>query len=69
MQKIRVLLVDYQMLFVESLRTVLETRTDDTMVVGVAPDGANAVKIVGEQLPDVGTDGCPNAGDEWCGKY
>ncbi len=53
MDKIKVVLVDDQTLFVESLRTVLETRADDMMVVGVAHDGGRAVEVVAETHPDV----------------
>ncbi len=53
MEKIRVLLVDDQMLFVESLRTVLETRAQDISVIGVAYEGAKAVEMTEELNPDV----------------
>lgn len=49
----RVLLVDDQVLFVESLRSVLESRGDDIEVVGVAYDGRTAIKIARELHPDV----------------
>lgn len=53
MEKIKVVLVDDQTLFVESLRTVLETRADDMIVVGVANDGGQAVEVVAQTRPDV----------------
>ena len=53
MAKIRVLLVDDQQLFVDSLRIVLESRTDDIEVVGVAVNGLEAIKMVEKHLPDV----------------
>lgn len=53
MKKIQIILVDDQTLFVESLRTVLETRAEDMAVIGVAYDGAQAVELVGECQPDV----------------
>ena len=53
MNKIRVLLVDDQVLFVESLRTVLETRAEDFEVVGVALSGREAVQQVIEKQPDI----------------
>lgn len=53
MSRIRVLLVDDQVLFVESLRTVLETRAEDFEVVGVALSGREAVQMVVERQPDV----------------
>lgn len=53
MAEIKIVLVDDQTLFVESLRTVLETRADDMRVVGVANDGNQAVEVVAETCPDV----------------
>ncbi|HYH05135.1 MAG TPA: response regulator transcription factor [Bacillota bacterium] len=53
MEQIRILLVDDQMLFVESLRTVIETRSPDIKVVGVAHDGAAALQLVASLQPDV----------------
>jgi DNA-binding NarL/FixJ family response regulator len=53
MKKIRVLLVDDQVLFVESLRTVLETRAADFDVVGVALSGREAIRLVVELHPDI----------------
>ena len=53
MGRIHVLLVDDQVLFVESLRTVLETRAEDVAVVGVAADGFNAVDLTAQLQPDV----------------
>ena len=47
------LLVDDQILFVESLRTVLETRAKDIIVVGVASDGEEAVQLIAGLSPDV----------------
>jgi len=40
-------------LFVQSLKTVLETDASDICVVGVAYDGAQAVRLAGELAPDV----------------
>jgi DNA-binding NarL/FixJ family response regulator len=53
MKKTRVLLVDDQVLFVESLRTVLETRAADFEVVGVALSGREAIRLVVEKHPDI----------------
>ena len=53
MSKTRVLLVDDQVLFVESLRTVLETRAADFEVVGVALSGREAIRLVVEKHPDI----------------
>jgi DNA-binding NarL/FixJ family response regulator len=52
-RRIRVLLVDDQLLFVESLRCVLSERTDDIEVVGVANDGEEAVDMAGRDRPDI----------------
>lgn len=53
MSKTRVLLVDDQVLFVESLRTVLETRATDFEVIGVALSGREAIRLVVEKHPDI----------------
>jgi DNA-binding NarL/FixJ family response regulator len=48
-----VLLVDDQTLFVESLRTVLETRAKDFSVIGIAGDGEEALALTAKLSPDV----------------
>lgn len=53
MEKIRVMLVDDQQLFLENLKTVLELTTDDIDVVGVAENGSQAIELLGEVTPDV----------------
>lgn len=53
MEKIKLLLVDDQQLFVESLRTVLTMRTKEVTVVGVACNGREAVRLVDRERPDV----------------
>ena len=53
MEKIKVLLVDDQKLFVESLRMVLEKITDDIIVVGVAQNGQEAVELASALQPNV----------------
>lgn len=53
MEKIRIILVDDQKLFVESLRIVLDTRAEDMEVIGLALDGVQAVELVGTCKPDV----------------
>ncbi|MGO9309689.1 MAG: response regulator [Spirochaetia bacterium] len=53
MTKVRVLLVDDQVLFVESLRTVLDTRAPDFEVVGVAMSGREAIRMVMDSQPDI----------------
>lgn len=65
MDKIRVALVDDQELFVDSLNIVLESRTSDIEVVGIAHNGAEAIELAERTKPDVmlidvrmpGTDG------------
>lgn len=52
-ERIRVLLVDDQKLFVESLRYVLESRAPDIEVIGIASDGAAAVDAVNRHRPDI----------------
>ncbi len=53
MEKIKLLLVDDQTLFVESLKTVLKTRAKDMAVIGVANDGPTAVAMVALEQPDI----------------
>lgn len=52
-EKLRVLLVDDQILFVESLRCVLEDRTHDMEIIGIAHDGNEAVLATMKLKPDV----------------
>jgi DNA-binding NarL/FixJ family response regulator len=49
----RILLVDDQVLFVESLRCVLEDHSDDLEVVGVARDGNEAVHLAMKLQPEI----------------
>jgi DNA-binding NarL/FixJ family response regulator len=51
--KIKVILADDQLLFVESLKSVIESRTAAIEVVGVAYDGKRAVELVRELHPDI----------------
>jgi Response regulator containing a CheY-like receiver domain and an HTH DNA-binding domain len=53
MEQIKVLLVDDQRLFVESLRTVIETRAADIEVIGVAYNGVEAIDSVAKERPDI----------------
>jgi DNA-binding NarL/FixJ family response regulator len=53
LDKIKILLVDDQILFIESLKTVLETLTDDIKVINIAHNGLEALKLVKKQLPDI----------------
>lgn len=52
-EKIRVVLVDDQVLFVESLKTVLEFRADDIEVVGVAHNGEDALREARRLHPEI----------------
>ena len=60
-----VVLVDDQVLFVESLRTVIQSRAEDFRIVGVFYDAESAIRSVAELEPDLvlmdvrmpGTDG------------
>jgi len=51
--KIRVLLVDDQVLFIESLKFVLTQRSQDIEVIGVAYEGVQAVALAQETKPDM----------------
>lgn len=53
MDRIRLLLVDDQVLFVESLQTVIKTTTDDMEVIGIAANGSTAIKMAVELKPDI----------------
>lgn len=53
MERIRVLLADDQILFVDSLRIVFQTRARDIEVVGVAHDGTEAIELAKRHRPDV----------------
>jgi DNA-binding NarL/FixJ family response regulator len=52
-EPIRVLLVDDQVLFVESLRRVITSRAKDIQVVGIAYDGVEAIELVHRERPDI----------------
>ncbi|MBB6478868.1 response regulator transcription factor [Spirochaeta isovalerica] len=49
----KLLLVDDQVLFVESLRTVLMIIADDLDIVGIANSGLEAIKAVEQDKPDI----------------
>jgi len=53
MDRIRVVLVDDQVLFVESLQTVLELRSDDIEVVGTAHNGEEGLEVIRATRPDI----------------
>ncbi len=50
---IRTMLVDDQILFLESLKIVLENQADDIQVIGTAHDGREAVEKAAELKPDL----------------
>jgi DNA-binding NarL/FixJ family response regulator len=52
-ERFRILLADDQILFVESLKSVLEERAQDFDVVGIAHDGEEAVSLAATLAPDV----------------
>jgi DNA-binding NarL/FixJ family response regulator len=51
--KIKVLIVDDQNLFTESLKNILEMRTNDLQIIGIAYNGNEAVELVQQHYPDV----------------
>lgn len=51
--KIRVLIADDQALFAHLLKTVLETRSTEFEVIGIACNGREALDLVSERKPDV----------------
>lgn len=53
MDKIRVLLVDDQVLFVDSLKIVLETNASDIEVVGVTYTAEEAIELLEKRKPDI----------------
>lgn len=53
LSKIRLLLVDDQKLFVESLRKLLEIEADEVVVVATAKSGAQAVELSDRLRPDM----------------
>ncbi|MBN2551495.1 MAG: response regulator transcription factor [Spirochaetales bacterium] len=52
-EKIRLLLVDDQLLFLESLQTVIKTTAEDLEVVGIAANGQTAIDLALETKPDI----------------
>lgn len=53
MDRIKLLLVDDQVLFVESLKTVLELEEEKFSIIGVAHNGFEALSLVESKEPDV----------------
>ena len=52
-QTIRVVLADDQRLFIDSLKTVIETIVENIQVVGVAYNGRDAIECVARERPDI----------------
>lgn len=53
MNSTRILIVDDQILFAESLKTVLETRSENIKVIEIACNGKEAVKMAGLHKPEL----------------
>jgi DNA-binding NarL/FixJ family response regulator len=53
MEKVRIILVDDQQLFVESLKAVIEARSENIEVVGIAHNGKEAIKLVKDLQPSI----------------
>lgn len=51
--KIKLVLADDQVLFVESLKNILEMRTDDLKIIGIAYNGKEAVELLERKKPDI----------------
>jgi DNA-binding NarL/FixJ family response regulator len=52
-KRLKILLADDQVLFVEGLRTFLINYAEDMTVVGIAPNGNEAVAMTGKLRPDI----------------
>ena len=53
MERIRIILADDQKLFVESLKAVIESRSENIEVVGIAYNGKEAIELVKKLRPDI----------------
>jgi DNA-binding NarL/FixJ family response regulator len=53
MNKTNIIIVDDQLLFAESLKTVLETRSDSITVIDIAGNGKEAVRMAEINSPDL----------------
>ena len=53
MEKLKLLLVDDQRMFAESLKTFLNNYADDMDVIGIAANGQEACEFVQEIQPDI----------------
>ena len=52
-RKIKILLVDDQKLFIQSLKTILEINSNDIDVVGIAHDGQEAIELTEKLKPSI----------------
>lgn len=52
-EKIRVLIVDDQRMFAESIKYIIESRASDIEIVGVASDGQEAVRLTATADPQI----------------
>ena len=52
-EKIRIILIDDQRVFLDGLKFVLESRASDVEVVGTGLNGKEAVKLVEQKRPDI----------------
>lgn len=53
MKKTRLLIVDDQQIYAEGLKYVIESRTDDFKIVGIAANGREALEKSQELMPDI----------------
>jgi DNA-binding NarL/FixJ family response regulator len=53
MESLRIVIADDQRLFRENLKTVIEIRIPSSKVVGLAKDGIEAIKMIGETNPNL----------------
>ena len=50
---VHILIVDDQILFAEGLKTILESRSEDLVVIGIAENGSKALDFVRHEKPDI----------------
>ena len=53
MNKLRIVLVDDQKIFAETLRKYIEISSDELQIIGIAYNGEEALGIIEELLPDL----------------
>ena len=52
-QELRILLADDQILFAETISTLLNNYSEDMLVVGIAENGERAIEMTRNQIPDI----------------